>query len=179
MLLDAKAVFSPFSTMGGTPDSLANSIGTTYSSLTYDVSGAGLGNSPSIKTGVTPFGQDLGGQVSGIKKPVIEYFFPTLPVGASALLNIQLQSAPDNGSNQPGNWSVVNETGAVPVVSLVQKTHSLAIMPRQDGASLPRFYRLAYVISGAAITSGTISAGVSIGADTSSLIGDSGRNYNA
>jgi len=77
--------------------------------------------------------------------------------GGSATLQIQVQSAPDNGSGSPGAWAIIEQSDAIPVASLVQGYKFLAgamVSPATPG----RFLRLNYVIGTAVMTAGTITA---------------------
>jgi hypothetical protein len=77
--------------------------------------------------------------------------------GGSATLQVQVQSAPDNGSGSPGTWSTIEQSDAIPVASLVQGYKFLPgamVSPTTPG----RFLRLNYVIGTAAMTAGAATA---------------------
>ena len=73
-------------------------------------------------------------------------------------VNVQFQGAPDNGSGSPGTWATFAESGPILTANLLLgKTIFRIDVPRTpySGAPLPRFYRLAYVVSGT-YTLGTV-----------------------
>jgi len=77
--------------------------------------------------------------------------------GGSATLQVQVQSAPDNGSGSPGAWSTLEQSDAIPVASLVQGYKFLPgamVSPATPG----RFLRLNFVIGTAVMTGGTVTA---------------------
>ena len=68
-----------------------------------------------------------------------------------------MQSAPDNGTGQPGTWSTIEQSDAIPVASLVQGYKFLPgamVSPATPG----RFLRLNYIIGTAVMTAGAITA---------------------
>jgi hypothetical protein len=73
-------------------------------------------------------------------------------------LNVQLQGAPDDGSNNPGTWQTLGETGALTVAQLVagQIIGRLPWLPPFPQNLRPRFLRL----------NGDIPAGTAFGAGT-------------
>jgi hypothetical protein len=165
--IDKLAIFSPFTTYGGSPDSLAISTATA-SSVTYDVTGAGVGNVPpqvfgQPNSGTLTFGADMG-VGDGLFVPfVLIVIGQTLASGTS--MNFSLQSAPDNGSGAAGTWTTAVETGAI-AISTNPLTAGLAFtLPfarRTPGAPLPRFYRMLYTPSGT-FSAGSVSAGIMVG----------------
>jgi len=77
--------------------------------------------------------------------------------GGSATLQVQVQSAPDNGSGSPGTWSTIDQSDAIAVASLVQGYKFLPgamVSPTTPG----RFLRLNYVVGTAVMTGGAITA---------------------
>ena len=77
--------------------------------------------------------------------------------GGSATLQVQVQSAPDNGSGLPGTWSIIEQSDAVAVASLVQGYKFLPgamVSPATPG----RFLRLNYIIGTAVMTAGAVTA---------------------
>lgn len=168
MFIDASLEFSPFAPVG-TPQSLAVTTSTASSSI-IDITGAGSGNTPSVSFGnASVFGSDMGIGDGAAVPSVYALITTTAGTTNSATLNIALQSAPDNGSNAPGTWSTVSETGAIAASALTAGTAiKLPFGQRAPGAALPRFYRLFYQLPAATtFTAGAISAGVVIGADSS------------
>src|SRR5437879_604590 len=73
--------------------------------------------------------------------------------GGSATLQVQFQTAPDNGSGAPGAWSTLAQSDVIPVASLVQSYKFLPV--DVPGGSL-RFIRLNYVIATAVMTGGVL-----------------------
>jgi hypothetical protein len=79
-------------------------------------------------------------------------------VGAGASLQALAQGAPDDGTGNPGTWVTYVSGGTVAVAGLIAGARLLDIdWPRPPaGVGLPRFIRLAYNITGAGLTGGTI-----------------------
>ncbi len=73
--------------------------------------------------------------------------------GGSATLQVQVATAPDNGSGAPGSWTVLYQSAAIPVASLIA---GLKILP--GGGPTSRFVKLTYVVGTAVMTAGTITA---------------------
>ena len=75
--------------------------------------------------------------------------------GGSATLQVQFQTAPDNGSGLPGSWSTLAQSDAIPVASLVQ---GYKFLPGEVPGGTLRFIRLNYVIATAVMTGGVLKA---------------------
>ena len=75
--------------------------------------------------------------------------------GGSATLQVQFQTAPDNGSGLPGAWSTLAQSDAIPVASLVQ---GYKFLPGEVPGGTLRFIRLNYVIATAVMTGGVLKA---------------------
>jgi hypothetical protein len=75
--------------------------------------------------------------------------------GGSATLQVQFQTAPDNGSGAPGSWSILSQSDAIAVAALVQ---GYKFLPGELPGGTQRFIRLNYVIGTAAMTAGTLKA---------------------
>ena len=72
--------------------------------------------------------------------------------GAGASMQIELQTAPDNGSGAPGTWSVINMTPVIPIANLVAgQIAYLDIVP-----GVQKFLKLTYMVTGANMTAGAI-----------------------
>lgn len=168
--IDIQAVFSPFASYGGTPDSIGSNASAVQSSLTYDITGAGLNNAPKqIWGNATTFGADMG-VGDGTWTPFVDILITTAVTGGTSM-NFQLQSAPDNGSNAAGTWSTDIESGAIAVANLgIGARIMLPFARRPPGAALPRFYRVQYTSVGNN-TTGAASAGIVIGNITDTDIG--------
>ena len=135
MLIDKQNQFS--ADAGDSPAA----IGSTDSTNIVD-----LGTTRDIGDGATPHNLFLSAQVA-----------TAFTSGGSATLQVQGAVAPDNGSGAPGAWTVLEQSRAVPVASLVQGFAFLkGALPTADVAY--RFLKLTYVIGTAAMTAGTIKA---------------------
>jgi len=75
--------------------------------------------------------------------------------GGSATLQVQFQTAPDNGSGAPGAWSILSQSDAIAVASLVQ---GYKFLPGELPGGTQRFIRLNYAIGTAVMTAGTLKA---------------------
>lgn len=168
-----------FSSTWQAPQSLAVGA-TTASTVTLDVTGAGVGNAPPVVWGTsTSFGADMGIGGGELRPEVRVQVTTAFATSNGATLNVALQSAPDNGSNSPGTWTTVNETGAIAASALTAGTAlNIPFGPRGAGAALPRFYRLLYQLPAAtAFTAGAVVAGVVIDNDFSTTIGQYPSNF--
>jgi len=128
---------------------------------TYDITGAGVGNAPAMTFGnATTYGNDIG-QGDGAAAPIYAIVFFTTPFvsGGGATLQVQIESAPDNGSNSPGTYSVISQTAALSVAQLNSgRPLLLPIPPRTLSEALPRFYTLNYVVGTSTFSAGAITA---------------------
>lgn len=131
---------------------------TAASTNLYDVAGVGSGVAPNVKFGdATVFGADMGAGQDGIT-PTAFFTIPTsFTTGTAGTLSIQIQAAPDNGSNAPGTYQTLSATAAFTVTGLVAgMTIQLPIPPvAPTGGFKPRFYRFNYVVTNS-FTAGTI-----------------------
>jgi len=75
--------------------------------------------------------------------------------GGSATLQVQFQTAPDNGSGAPGAWVTLAQSDAIPVAALVQ---GYRFLPGELPGPTQRFVRLNYVVATATMTAGALSA---------------------
>lgn len=178
MFIDVAAAFSPFAPYGS-PQSLVTTTSTASTNV-YDITGAGVGNTPSITWGNSDvFGADMGVGDGAALPSVYAVITTGLSTTNSATLTIALQSAPDDGTNNPGTWSTVVQTDAYTASALAAGTAiRLPFAHRKTGAALPRFYRLWYQLpSSTAFSAGAISAGIVIGADSSTDIGQYPENF--
>ncbi|HTR86974.1 MAG TPA: hypothetical protein VMI56_21010 [Reyranella sp.] len=124
--------------------------------------GAIVGDSPT-STGSTPstnvidlgIARDIGGAVTDelfLECKVTAAFTS----GGSATMQVQLQ-----GSNDNSSWSILEQSDAIAVASLVQGYQFLPgrMVSPQSGTPF-RYLRLNYVIGTAAMTAGTLVAGL-------------------
>jgi hypothetical protein len=130
-----------------------------------DLSGAGLGVTPPniwgapTATGQTPtvFGSPDAMGVGGARP---ELNVTTGTVFASGTnLNVALQGAIDNGSNQPSTWNTFVETGTILTANLTANTVIARFpwLPPFPASLRPRFLRLLFTPSGT-FTTGTIAS---------------------
>jgi len=73
----------------------------------------------------------------------------------SATLQVQFQTAPDNGSGAPGAWVTLAQSDVVPKASLVP---GYQFLPGPLTDPTQRFVRLNYVVGTAAMTAGALKA---------------------
>lgn len=158
MIIDALLSFVPI----GSPLSLVAGAGVNIpSSVTIDLSGAGLGVTPPSYWGTTTsFGQ---ADAMGVgERPELAIAIGTaLATGNSATLNAALQAAADNGSNQPLTWKTIGESGAQTPADLIANTVfcRLPWLPPFPAGLRPRFLRLLFQVPSATnFTAGTISS---------------------
>jgi len=98
--------------------------------------------------------RDIGGAVTDQLMLLCEVV-TAFTSGGSATLQVQFQTAPDNGSGAPGSWSILSQSDAVAVASLVQGYKFLA---GELPGGTQRFIRLNYAIGTAVMTAGTLKA---------------------
>ena len=157
MLIDNLCSFVPL----GAPLSLVAAAGVNIpSSQMYDFAGVGAGVAPpSIWGTPTSYGQADAMGVGG-ERPELVVSIGVLPVtGNSATLNAALQAAADNGSNQPGTWNTIGESGAIGVTNLAAGTVfcRLPWLPPFPANLRPRFLRMLFQVPSATnFTAGTI-----------------------
>jgi len=159
---------------------------TAPSSSIYDVTGAGSGNAPSMISGVTSSGNALIGfdigAGDGIATPQVYFDVTTSFVsGGGATLRLQVQAAPDNGSNAPGTYVTIDETGALSVAQLTSTASFILKIPPVPkstfGEAQPRFYRVNYVVGTSTFSAGNISANIVLNPTTATKIQNYPSNY--
>jgi len=160
---------------------------TAASTNIYDVTGAGSGNAPNMTGGMTASGATLIGfdigAGDGIAIP--ELFWnvnTTFTAGGAATMTIQLQAAPDNGSNAPGTYVTIVQTGAIPVANLTAGTSGQFQIPEISpdmgfGEAMPRFYRVNYLIATGPMTAGTITTNIVLNPSQATKIQNYPSNY--
>lgn len=161
MMIDALLSF------GNGPISMVGGAGIAIPSPNIiDLAGVGVGVTPPNIWGIsTVFGQADAMGVGSIR-PELAITISTLLVTAnSATLNVALQGAIDNGSNQPGTWNTYEETGAIAVANLTAG-QLLArypwVPPFPPGVS-PRFLRMLFSPAAATnFSAGAILANVTV-----------------
>lgn len=143
---------------------------TAASTGTIDLSGAGIGNPAPERFGVqsTVFGEDIG-IGDGMSPPVVTCIVGTAFAAAGAgTLQVQLQEAIDDGTNNPGTWVTSLETDTLSLAQLAAgaKIAEMTVPPRAPGQAFPRFIRLNYVVATGPMTAGTIAiAAINTGRD--------------
>jgi len=100
--------------------------------------------------------RDIAGGVVEALKLLIQVN-TTFTSGGSATLQVQFQTAPDNGSGAPGAWVTLAQSDAIPVAALVQ---GYRFLPGELPGPTQRFVRLNYVVATATMTAGALSAAV-------------------
>ena len=110
----------------------------------------------SVSTNIIDLGiaRDIGGAVTDQLMLLCEVV-TAFTSGGSATLQVQFQTAPDNGSGAPGAWSILSQSDAVPLASLVQ---GYKFLPGELPGPTQRFLRLNYVVGTAAMTGGVLKA---------------------
>jgi len=122
---------------------------------------ADAGDSPTatgstVSTNIVDLGvaRDVGGAVTDQLMLLCEVV-AAFASGGSATLQVQFQTAPDNGAGAPGTWQILAQSDAIPVASLGQ---GYKFLPGELPGGTLRFLRLAYVIGTAVMTAGTLKA---------------------
>lgn len=159
---------------------------TAASSLIYDVTGAGSGNAPNMIGGITTSGNALIGfdigTGDGFAIPEVYVDVSTSFVsGGGATLTIQLQAAPDNGSNAPGTYVTIFQTAALTATQLAS-TASIQfqvpeVPPSTFGEAMPRFYRLNYVVATSTFSAGALNANIVLNPSQATRIQNYPANY--
>ncbi len=135
--------------------SSAQAITTTAASTNvYDITGAGVGNAPSMVFGRNPTtgaatlpGADIG-TGDGTAIPYAVFTITTAGTGTGTIA-FAVQAAPDSGSNTEGTYVTLAQSAAYVGTTLTAgKQIFLAIPPIPTGMALPRFYRFDYIQTG-------------------------------
>lgn len=160
MILDKLLEFDP----SGTAVSV-----TAASTNIIDLHGASL--LPAFSSTVKP-GRDIGGGSASGPTPMLMVVVTTAFVSAGgALLNVQFQGAPDDGTGAAGTYATYAESGTVAVASLAAGNLIFNIdVPRilplpNTPALLPRFIRLNYVVTVSSFSAGKLAAYVVLSTD--------------
>jgi hypothetical protein len=157
MRADSSLAFVPL----GAPLSLVAGAGVSVASAIIDLLGQGVGTPPANIIGnVTLFGEDVGVGDGLIVPKLAVATGVALATSSGATLNVQLQAAPDTaGTNQPGAWQTLAETGALTAAQCPANTVIARLdWPPVFPATLrPRYLRLNFNIPAAEdFTAGTI-----------------------
>lgn len=125
----------------------------------------GAGDSPT-SSGGTPstnvidlgVNRDIGGAVTD-ELQLLCQVISSFATSSGGTLQVQLQTAPDNGSGAPGTWSTIEESDFVPVSSLVAGYKFLeGPMASPVSGAAGRFLRLNFNVGTGPMTAGTIEA---------------------
>jgi len=121
-----------------------------------DAGDSPTGTGSTVSTNIIDLGvaHDIGGAVTDQLMFLCEVV-AAFTSGGSATLQVQFQTAPDNGSGAPGAWSILSQSDAIPVTALVQ---GYKFLPGELPGGTQRFIRLNYVVGTAAMTAGTLKA---------------------
>ncbi len=143
---------------------------TAPSSGIIDVSGAGVGNPAPQIFGVqsTVFGEDIGGGGPAASSPQLGVSVGTaFTASGSATLQIQLQAAIDDGTNNPSTWRTIAQTDTIAKALLTagQWLARFNVPNKYPGQGFPRFYRCNYVVATGPMLTGSLYADISTGLD--------------
>lgn len=127
---------------------------TYYSTNVLDVS--------QLASSASGYGRDLG--IGDDPALLIVVSAPVAVCGASgsSTLQISIQAAPDSGSGTPGSYVTLasspiytaSGTTPYPVLAAGQEALKIALPIADPKTLLPKFYRIAYTIAGAALATG-------------------------
>ena len=166
MILDALLQFSA-------NQSLALAVGSYDSTNTIDF---GINGLPSSAAGGGA--RDMGiGDDPSLKLNVV--LTTGITSGGAATLAVTISGAPDNGAGAPGTFVPWYTTNALALANLAQGASLFEIdFPRPpQGAPVPRFVKLTYVIAGATITAGAVNSTIVLDRDDPMYNGNSNVYY--
>lgn len=177
MFLDALVAFSSAQTIGAVTTFVA-------STSVYDVTGAGAGTAPNMvggitSSGATKIGFDIG-TGDGFAIPEVFWDVTTAFSTGGATLQVKLQCAEDNGSNQPSTWFDLYTSKTFSGASLIAGFNGqfqVPPVPSDFGLENPRFYRMAYVTGTASFTAGALSANIVLNPSQATKIQTYPSNY--
>ncbi len=155
MIMDALLLFDGAVSSGGSLAGTAVNSGTTFVVGTQDC--ANIIDLSQIAGSASGNGRDVG---IGNDPALLIYcgVNTTFTSGGNATMQVEIQTAPDNGSGAPGSWTVLDlGTPLVPVASLVAG-YEIFRTPMPLGVQ--KFLKLSYIIGTANMTAGAIIAGI-------------------
>jgi hypothetical protein len=124
-------------------------VGSTDSANIIDVS--------QLASSSSGYGRDVG--IGDDPALLIVCMVGTSFAGTGATLQVQLQTAPDNGSGSPGSWTVLEQTAALAVSTLTAGTQIFQV-PMPIGVQ--KFLKLTYVVGTANMTAGSIISAIAL-----------------
>ena len=168
--------------------STAQAITSTAASTNlYDVTGAGSGNASGMIGGVTSSGNALIGfdigAGDGMSIPTMFFDVSTAFVSAGgATLQLQIQAAPDNGTNNsPGTYVTIAESDIITAAQLTAGatfSYPIPAVPKSIfGEAMPRFYRVNYVVATSTFSAGAINANIVLDPSNVTKIQNYPANY--
>lgn len=146
----------------------AQAITTTAASTSvYDITGAGVGNAPSMVFGINPStgaatlpGADIG-TGDGMAVPVAFFTVTTTGTGAGTI-SFAVEAAPGLSNNNEGTYTVLATSAAYTGTTLLKGNQIILPIPPfaqiAPGMGTPRFYKFLYTVSGSATVS--VTAGI-------------------
>lgn len=134
---------------------------TVISTTTYDITGAGSGNAPSMIWGTSTF---LQADVM-VGRPMYIYATVTTAFSAGAsTLSVIVEAAPPATGNVPGTWVTLYQSAAFTGTQLTATAQIVAPIPPlaliKAAENMPRFYRFRYAGSTATFSAGSLTAGI-------------------
>lgn len=118
-----------------------------------DITGAGVGNAPTMINGFpatnTAIGADWGAGDS-LASPYIYVAVNTTGTGTGTV-TFSVSAAPDNGSYSPGTYTQLYQSNAIVGTNLIAGRYLIVPLPVTEysfGEALPRFYKITYTVSG-------------------------------
>ncbi len=149
MIMDALLLFDGSVGANGALTGTAVNSGTTFTSAAATDS-ANIIDVSQIAGSAKGLARDVGVGDDPDLQIAIEILTAFAGVGAS--MQIELQTAPDNGSGVPGSWSVLNMSPVIAVANLgAGQINYLDIVP-----GVQKFLKLTYLVTGANMTAGAI-----------------------
>ena len=112
---------------------------------------------PTASTNIVDLGiaRDIGGAATDQLMLLCQIVTAFAASGGAAELQVDFQTAPDNGSGAPGSWVTLASSGAVAKAGLVQ---GYRFLPGELIGPTQRFVRLLYTVTTNNGTAGAISA---------------------
>ena len=171
-----------FSTSWSSPQTVTT---TAFSTNIIDVTGAGVGNAPTMISAFPASNTAVGFDIGAGDGVAIPYLYITVPATTggtqTGTVTISLSAAPDSGTYTEGTYTVLLTLPAITGTNLNSALGHYIIVPVPPtqfawSAELPpRFYRLTYTVSGTQSTK--FLAGLMLNPPSSLLFGQYANNY--